>query len=902
MLEEPINKLLPQESAAEAESKASLAEPAKAILLPLFYTVGLALALRLFYNFCGGHPNAFAAADASEYLRYTDALARILAGQASAPLAVTLKEFVITGPSLPVFLLLANMLTGQPFDPSASATPLAAQSFISALTAGLIYLIAHRLFDARTALYAGLTAAVYPAFIVNSGRLYSETFATFAECLAVLLLVRVFFLQDKKSIKSIVNNFILGAVLVILQLSRSAMVLLTFASLAIVFLQGFFPAWGQGAGRQKDFGRALISLGYVLIGAGAILAPWFVFERAAFNKISLAVDRVGHYNLFVGTDSKIQGFLSYPYPDGRGIEQKSFPTLIKEAYRQSPSRFLKLMLDKPARLLKSPWNDFRAAIGPVDFKLQTAVHQLILLLSVIGIALGLFCNYQTDDDEKKKICGRLLLLLVFSLNLPYLAFITVPRYNLTAMPFLIIFAAAGLHTLMTLLQSDKLARAPKVAAILGLCLFLYLRDDLKDAFVFGQEPTANFFFVQSHELLSRGLISLAFGLGFLASIYLSIGLLQGQKTLARTVTVLIAALTLPLLALPQRANGRAGEGIISLERRDENLVGAIPLPADAFKDIHSNAGEWYLLVDCQDGQIFSHDLELTVNGQKLTGPVLPAIAALDDWNYLKESAGGRAYLECSYIFDCMTQPASMSNLDVRQWFYLPLSRTQVEEAARRGRLDVSLLHKTDQSTRLFSAALNKDSALIPGRDSYSWEKAFYGVENDSGLTDSRYDEKVPLRQAKWKLNYKGKSEELSGFDLNVRLLQVRGAGPSEENQITASGAEPSLELPDALVKKGKPVLLRATLKPDTAKASPISEAAPRLYLDWTDESGKKITMPLPWLKKSNYPLDILVLCDLNRVKGTGLKAHIAGTAPYKDVSLALKTIEGHPIFGDCKLY
>jgi len=525
---------------------------------------------------------------------------------------------------------------------------------------------------------------------------------------------------------------------------------------------------------------------------------------------------------------------------------------------------------------------------------------------VIGIALGLFCQYQNDEDEKKKICGRLLLLLVFSLNLPYLAFITVPRYNLTAMPFLIIFAAAGLQTLITLLQSEKLARAPKVAAILGLCLFLYLRDDLKDAFVFGQEPTANFFFVQSHELLSRGLISLAFGLGFMASIYLSIGLLQGQKRLARTVTIVIAALTLPLLTLPQRANGRAGEGIISLERQDENIIGAIPLPADAFKDIHSNAGEWYLLVDCQDGQIFNHDLELTVNGQKVTGPVLPAIAALDDWNYLKQTASGRAYLECSYIFDCMTQPAAMSNLDVRQWFYLPLSQAMVEEAARRGRLDVSMLHKTDQSTRLFSAALNKDSALIPGRDSYSWEKAFYGVENDSGLTDSRYDEKVPLRQAKWKLNYKGKSEELVGFDLNVRLLHVRAKKTAEHITgsplSTSGGAEPSLDLPDALVKNGKPTLLRATLTPDSAGNPVSSEGGTRLYLDWVEESGKKITMPLPWLKKSNYPQDVLVLCDLNKIKGKELKAHITGSARYKDVSLSAKTIEGHPIFGDCKLY
>ncbi len=161
--------------------------------------------------------------------------------------------------------------------------------------------------------------------------------------------------------------------------------------------------------------------------------------------MTLAVDRVGHYNLFVGTNTEIQGFLSYPYPDGRGIEEKSFPALLKEAFVRSPSRFIRLILDKPVRLLKCPWNDFRTPIGPFDYKAQIALHQAILLMAIIGILLaGVLSPGQDKTAElggldKNKVWGRATLFLVFALNLPYLAFITVPRYNLTAMPFLIIF-------------------------------------------------------------------------------------------------------------------------------------------------------------------------------------------------------------------------------------------------------------------------------------------------------------------------------------------------------------------------------------------------------------------------------------------------------------------------------
>ncbi len=194
LLEESINKSqsLDLPSATTSGGDTVTRSKIRQLPLPLLSVLALALGIRLWFNFATVHANACASADASEYLRYADALAKIIAGQTHGPIAAPLKEFVITGPSLPVFLLLASALAGQPFDPTNSAIALTAQSMISALTAGLIYLLARTLYDSKTALRAGIFAAFYPAFIVNSGRLYSETLATFIECLAVLLLVRGF--------------------------------------------------------------------------------------------------------------------------------------------------------------------------------------------------------------------------------------------------------------------------------------------------------------------------------------------------------------------------------------------------------------------------------------------------------------------------------------------------------------------------------------------------------------------------------------------------------------------------------------------------------------------------------------------------------------------------------------
>ncbi len=890
---------------------------AKLSFVNLLYLFVGALMIRLWFNFATDHLNSAFASDASEYLRYTEALSKL---NWFAPVfGPEWKEFVITGPVFPFFLWFCSLVTFTQVSAANVSVFLAGHSIVSALTVAGITLIANNLWGRRTALTAGFMAAFYPAFIVNSGRLYSESFATFIEVAALVILTNTSFIEKVRG-KRVWLYGLLGVLLIVLQLTRSSMILLTGAAFVFVFAaasKSFKITWRP----------ALVNCAVLAAGCAAMLAPWLIFEKMAFDKMTLVVDRVGHYNLFVGTNSNIQGFLSYPYPDGRGIEKKSFLQLTKEAYKQSPSRFIKLMLDKPARLYKFPWNDFRTAIGPISFKLQVAYHQFVILLAIVGITLGLFFK---PADREQQWLGKLALLSTFVLNLPFLLFITVPRYNLMAMPALIILAAAGIQALVWLLRKQSKARAPKMVALSALFLFVFLRDDLRSPISFG-DNAATLYFVQGTDLLTRSLLGTIAALAMLAGLWLSLNLLSlstRNREIGRVLVALLAVSLLPLTLFPQRANGRQQEGIITLARPGETLGGEIRLPPGAVAD--SDTADWYLMIDSDLGQVPRDNLAITVNGKPLNAPAMPALAALDDWHYLKfhQNSAADGYLECGYIFDCLSREAALNNIDMRQWYLLPLSKDFFKPADT---VTVELKQQKTGKTSIYSAPDHPDNRnkkeakqLIPSRAVYSWEKTFYGVENDEGLTCPRYDEVIAKRQAQWKIGFENKSEALP-IDLNVRLVKVKstasgadsltadrnidgsGSGGADSNRASGN-TRVTLALPTQNLSGDQLAAVAVNLEyPDNNRIdanfpAQMALAPPALALEWTSKDNKQSRLSLPWLARPAQKLNVLIPLDLKKIEGSDFK--IICTSGDKDcrIGLSSHTLKGHPLFSVQELY
>lgn len=863
-----------------------------------------ALLIRIGFNFQGEHINAFSSADAAEYLRYATAISKL---NFFAPnFTPEWKEFVISGPTYPFALWLFDVVVQflttfkvEPFNPLNSTTPLIFQSIVSALTCAFIYGSTERLFNRPAAVAAAVISIFYPGFIVNTGRLYSETFATFLECACFMLFAMT--VKPENTKRSWLPPFLLGICLVSLQLTRSAMLLFTGATFVFVLVSAFIN-------KQNGTNAKLIPVLSLACGLVLSITPWLVFQNQAFHKTSLVVDRVGQYNLFIGTNTSIQGFLSYPYPDGRGIENKSFGTLIKEAYKTSPNAFLRLMMDKPARLYKFPWNDYRAPILFFDTPWQIAYHQWLLLLAILGLPLGfMLCT-------KGEGLGRLYLLMAFAINLPYLAFITVPRYNLAAIPVLIIFAGLAITALAKLLSQNS--RWAKVALLSGVFLLIYLRDDVTGLGFFASStiPGVTLLSVQPQEPIQKGIIAAVAALVMFVGMFkLLIEQKSGKTALA--LTCLSALAVLPLVAIPQRANGRYGENIITIDAPQEIVLkGQIAatgaarsgLIVDGKRSDTCECENW-LLIDGDRGELLKDGVTIKINGIEQKSPLIPGLAVIDDWHYLKVRNDGFAYLECAYIFDCMTQAQGKTNLDVRQWFYLPLAPDLIKPGQP---FQVEIIKKASGNAAnplsLFAARNQHGKVLKPTQNKYSWEKAFYGVENDRGLTDSRYDEKREARKdSQWQIlstnqeTKKAVATPLPDLDINIEFLAM--TGPKMDPNIyecKSSGREDITLAVPADIKRLDPQQLEIEVLYDKNYSLKSGLAArqaakPTLEMTFTQmdkETGamRKCFMPLPWLKEEPGCRKIALPLHLNLVPGEDLKFHLKH--PHSQLSLVLKPL------------
>ena len=702
----------------------------------------LALSLRCAYNYVFAHVNNFASCDAFEYINNAQALFDFfkqpasfwqscissLTGNGSAADLQTVKaafaplqDFYISGPVYPAILALNIAASGGTVANVHFIWQqlLFGNSIFSALTCVFIALGAYEIFTKREARIAGVLAALYPGFIVNAGRLYSETFACFLLTALCYLTVRGFRDGGNNLLLVFISGFLASA----LQLTRSVMSALSLVLIPITALQ------------QKGLKRIAFLLPFVL-GFALLALPWLGFQKLAFGGGGLVVNRVGQYNFFIGNNVDTQGWLSYPYPDGRNVEAQSFPYLLKTAVAKSPSRWLRLMLDKPLRLFKFPWNDFRTAIGAVEFKWQVVYHELLVLLACLGLGLSLFLS-PLEPTSKKQLCGRLFIAGLLVFHLIYNLFITVPRYNLTGMPEMIIFAAGALGLILSGIKSEQRRKAFFLPGSLIL-LFVLLRSDLVPFFAYLLPVQAAWI---AQAILRTGML--------IASAVAAIAFSQtlfGKRKLAVLTTSLIALCFVPLLLLPLRANGRTQEWHTDLRRTSAPLKQTLHLPLSAAQ------GQCYILLDTDGVRQFTDGFKLQLNGRDLTGPVLPSMCFAEDFDRFLALGPNSVQREGERMWDSLVNSVGSENLDLRQWSMIALPAELIRDAAEQAKqsrsdslaLELVISNSSNKPLRVFgSYDTGAKERILPSVSVYSWEKVFYGVENPEGLTDTRYDIKVP---------------------------------------------------------------------------------------------------------------------------------------------------------------
>lgn len=726
----------------------------------------LALAVRLAFNLWLPHINNFAACDAYEYIQNAHALIGLaqspatfwqdclacLAGTASVAAAqhvsqvlASMKGFAISGPIFPAYLAVSLVLSGAASLPDYAAWPhlLVGQSIMSAAMCVFIALAGFNCFGRRAGIAAGLLAALYPGFIVNSGRLYSESFA----CVLLSALIWMVTRSFRKGANTLPVVFLTGVLSASLQLSRSVMAVVSLAMLPLTVI-----SQKKGPISRAFISNSLIAVLVFAVGFCVPALPWLGFQKLAFGGGGLVVDRVGRYNFFVGNNIDTGGWLSYPYPDGRGVESRSFGTLFKEAVSKSPQRWIKLLLDKPARLFKFPWNDFKTAVGPVNHEGQVIFHQLLLLCGALGVVFCTFCRRGFDFPpvERSVIYARSFVVALFLFHCIYFFFITVPRYNLTAMPELIVFAGAGFVALVDMIRSSATrARALSlVAAIIGLAALLWLPLVPLSCAVFpGIAPVATLWIVAALKVIAL--------IGVTVSV-LSLAPDSGAVIAWRWQTVTLAALLAPLLCFPIRANGRWYEWSADLDFSHAPLRQTLNVP------IHNGAvsrGDVYVMFDASGVRQFADGLSLRVNGISLNDqPVIAGMSLAESFDRAMEIFPGVYQREGERQWDMLTASAGLANSDLRQWCLVLVPQELVTAACARAietgsqvmHLEVELSNSASDPFTVFGAYKQNDrERTVPSVDLYSWEKCFYGVENARGLTDTRFETKISSAGVNW---------------------------------------------------------------------------------------------------------------------------------------------------------
>lgn len=181
-------------------------------------------------------------------------------------------------PGYPVTLAVVYALTGD----SVTAGQLL-NVLLGAATAGLVFLIARRLFDLTAAVFAGLSIALLPSHVLFTTVLLSETF--FGFLLAAGLAIAVFFVLDPKARARLPKA---GFLAVVLGLG----ILTAFAG----YVRGEFLAYGGVIALLVlwQYRRAsALPLAMLAAGAALVVVPWTIRNAITMDELIVGTTGAG---------------------------------------------------------------------------------------------------------------------------------------------------------------------------------------------------------------------------------------------------------------------------------------------------------------------------------------------------------------------------------------------------------------------------------------------------------------------------------------------------------------------------------------------------------------------------------------------------------------------------------
>ncbi|HUR17293.1 MAG TPA: tetratricopeptide repeat protein [Candidatus Limnocylindrales bacterium] len=348
------------------------------------------------------------------------------------------------------------------------------QAAIGSLACVLLAYAAWRLFSKPAGLAAGLMLAVYAPAIFFDGLIQKSVLDGFLLCLTLALLTRLLTQPSRP-----VSWLWVGAAVGCLTLSRENALVLAAAMLVWLFRKP--PLVSK---------ERLVPAAWLLAGLAIVLLPVAIRNRVVGGEFQLTTSQFGP-NFYIGNNESSSGVyqpLRFGHGDPR-YERQDATELAQQATGRTLSggevseywtrRALDYIRTQPGdwlqltgRKIMLVWNaaevaDTEDELTYADWSIVLRVAGWVFHFGVLAplALLGLWATWPRRGEL------WLLYLLPAAYAVTLVAFAVMARYRYPLVPFLILFAAAGVTTARRLLLATRPQLASGVVAIVAVAVF-----------------------------------------------------------------------------------------------------------------------------------------------------------------------------------------------------------------------------------------------------------------------------------------------------------------------------------------------------------------------------------------------------------------------------------------------
>ncbi|NIK78401.1 4-amino-4-deoxy-L-arabinose transferase-like glycosyltransferase [Paenibacillus castaneae] len=313
------------------------------------------------------------------------------------------------------------------------------QAALQAFSIYLIFVLAHSLFNSRTAIIASIAAALYLPDYFSSGVILSETI--FRTLFIALICFSLLALKSNQT-----KHYIIAAVLVGLACY--------FKPHTILFPVVWFIVWLVNKISWKSIVKYTVIVSITLV---LLLCPWWIRNYVAFDSFIPFTKSAGNPMLLgalVNNEAPSQAFF-HAHPEYTGDRSSLFvgsdddmaetaQKIIKFGFTEEPMKYLKwYTIDKLKGLYYGPYY-WKTVFGISGISVGI-YHSLILIFGSIGLLLMLI------QALRRRNTPYLLLLLTFAyFTVIYVPFVAFSRYGYPNVFIIAIAAAFAINQLMSL--------------------------------------------------------------------------------------------------------------------------------------------------------------------------------------------------------------------------------------------------------------------------------------------------------------------------------------------------------------------------------------------------------------------------------------------------------------------